>query len=68
MLNSIEAYADCGRKAAIARNENDESRAMFETHYCNRMVALESPHDRAIAKEAFAKAYRTARNVKRLIP
>lgn len=61
MLNSIESYAEAGRKAGIARNQHDESRARFETDYFRRMCALEKPADKAAARQAFDAAYRAAR-------
>lgn len=61
MLNDIEAYRDAGKKCAIARNQGDEARAMFERQHMARMCALESLEDARIARAAFDAAYKEAR-------
>lgn len=63
MINKIEAYEEAGRKCAIARNEGDEARAMFERQYLTRMCAVEKPEDSRKAREAFNSAYARARKV-----
>lgn len=61
MLNAIEAYAECGRRAGQARNVGDESRARFETEHMSRMLELEKLADKNTARDAFCDAYKKAR-------
>lgn len=63
MINDLEAYASAGRAAAIARNQRDEARAMFEADYFGRMRRMERPEDRAAATRAYEEAYRAARRI-----
>jgi len=68
MLNPIEAYQDCGRKCAIARNEGDEARAMFERQYLARMCGFETLENSRLARAAFDEAYKSARKVPSVKP
>jgi hypothetical protein len=63
MLNKLEAYEEAGRRCAIARNEGDEARAMFERSYLARMCAFEAPEDSRHARAAFHLAYALARKI-----
>ena len=60
-LNPLEAYADAGRKAAQARNQHDESRALFFTSWLRSALRLESEQWRKMAQQAFYEAYKTER-------
>ena len=65
MFNTEQAYIECGKRAAKARNESDESRAKHETDYFNRMRLCENMDngDREKARQLFDDAYRAARKV-----
>lgn len=63
MMNKIEAYEEAGRRCAIARNEGDESRAMFERQYLARMCGFETLENSRLARAAFDEAYKSARKV-----
>ena len=64
-MNMLDAYEECGRKAAKARNEGDEARATFEDQHYRKMRALETPEYRAQADRAYNVGYLAARNVRR---
>lgn len=66
MFNSLELYADAGRKAARAVNEGDAARANFERQHVGKMLALETPDNRRKAREAYDEAYRATRKVPRV--
>jgi hypothetical protein len=61
MLNSLEAYAESGRKTAEARNKRDEAGAMFEKDWFTRARRLEKEEDRAAIDLIYNEAYRAAR-------
>lgn len=61
MLNNLDLYRDCGTRCAIARNQKDESRALFESQHMRSMAALERGDDKAAARAAFDDAYKAAR-------
>ena len=61
MLNSLEAYAESGRKTAEARNKRDEAGAAFEKDWFNRARRLEKEEDRAAIDLIFNEAYKSAR-------
>lgn len=63
MLNTIEAYAECGRKAAEARNQRDEARAQHWKNHFQAMRNLEQGDDRIRAYQAYNDAYTAARIV-----
>lgn len=50
MLNTLEFYFDIGKKVATARNERDESRAIFEMDYLRRALGCEKREDRPAAR------------------
>ena len=57
MINSLETYADCGRKTALCRQRRDESGARSFREYFGRMRATEKPEDRPAATAAYNQAY-----------
>lgn len=63
MLNSKELYLEAGRRAAIARNQNDEGRYAFERDWFNRAHALEKDENKAVARQAFDDGFKEKRNV-----
>lgn len=63
MLNKLEAYEEAGRRCAIARNEGDEARALFERSYLARMCGFETLEDSRHARAVFYLAYAQARKV-----
>lgn len=63
MLNKLESYEECGKRAAIAQNQKDEGRYRHESHWLNRALALESAINKPIARAAYDRSYKEARNV-----
>lgn len=63
MINTIEAYTECGRKAAEARNQRDEVRAQHWKDYFQRMRNMEQGDDRLCAYNAYHDAYIATRNI-----
>lgn len=63
MLNPITAYAECGKRAAIARNEGDEARYTHEKRWCTSALGLEKSGDREFALIAYNMAYSEHRAV-----
>ena len=61
MLNSLEAYAESGRKTAQARNKRDEDGALFEKDWFTRARRLEKEEDRAAIDLAYNEAYKATR-------
>lgn len=62
MINSIEAHEIQGQLVAKARNENDESRAKFESDFHRRMMDLEVDHgDKTACRDAYQKGYKAER-------
>jgi hypothetical protein len=62
-LNPLEVYADAGRKAAIAVNQNDWPRSKFHSDWMRKACQLESPQWAKMAREAFDAAYKSARRI-----
>lgn len=58
MMNSLESYADAGRKAARATRNHDAATASHFSNWSNRAIRLESESDRTLAMKAYADAYR----------
>jgi hypothetical protein len=65
MLNDLEVYKECGRRAAQAVNQKDLARAGVERDYFSRMRRLEKPEDRDLVRLTYDNAYAAARTVKR---
>ena len=63
MLNRREAYTEAGRKAAEARNQRDESRAMHWVRHFRAMRAMEQGTDRDEARRLYDAAYTEARTL-----
>lgn len=63
MLNTVEFYADLGRKAAQARNHQDEACAQFHAEHFRQAKALEKRPDAQRANAAYRDAYAAVRNV-----
>lgn len=63
MLNTLEAYSECGRGAATAQNQRDTSRYDFHRSWLNRALSLEKPDDKSAAKAAYEAAYKETRVV-----
>jgi hypothetical protein len=66
MLNTLEFYFDIGKKVAVARNERDEARAMFERDYFNRCKGFEKREDKPAARAAYDAGFKAFRNVPRV--
>lgn len=64
MINTLETYRASGAKAGKARNQHDESRAVFEHNWFNRARRLESGQDRVEADKAFRAGYADERAFK----
>jgi hypothetical protein len=64
-LNPLEVYADAGRKAAIAVNENDWARADSWRRWLNEACRLESKQWATMARQAYEQAYVQTRRVRR---
>lgn len=60
MINSIESYAESGRKAGQAQRRGDSAHATFERDWFSRALRLEQGADRAAARMAWEGAYRDA--------
>jgi hypothetical protein len=65
IMNGLEVYEDCGRRAAKARNDGDEARAKFEDQHYRKMRALEPAGYRRQADQAYNSGYIAARNARR---
>jgi hypothetical protein len=63
MLNSLEVYADTGRKAAEAINDGDYARYRFHRDWLTRALALESKTAAETARNTYAYAYSLARKI-----
>ena len=63
MLNTLEFYFDIGKKVAVARNERDESRALFEMDYLRRALGCEKREDRPAARAAYDAGFKEYRNI-----
>lgn len=62
MLNSLEVYRDCGRKAGKARRHHDEGFAGEMNRWLWRAIALEAtPDDKHAARLAYDEGYRDGR-------
>jgi hypothetical protein len=66
MLNTLEFYFDIGKKVAVARNERDEARAVFEMDYLRRALGVEKREDKPAARAAYAAGFKESRNVPRV--
>ena len=66
MLNTLDFYFDIGKKAATARNERDEARAMFERDYFNRCIGVEKREDVAAARASYDAGYKAFRKTPRV--
>lgn len=66
MLNTLEFYFDIGKKVAVARNERDEARAMFERDYFTRALGVEKRDDKPAARASYDAGYKAFRNVPRV--
>jgi hypothetical protein len=62
-LNPLEVYAEAGRKAAEAVNENDWARSKFHSGWMRKAIALETDQWKQMARKAFDEAYKTTRRV-----
>lgn len=63
MLNSPDNYTEAGRRAAQARNQNDEQRAAAHAGHFRQMRNAERPEDREKVTELFRAAYADARHI-----
>lgn len=61
MLNTLDIYRECGKRAAVALNERDNGRYDHEHGWFRRALALESPENRLAAREAYDAAYKEHR-------
>jgi hypothetical protein len=66
MLNTLDFYFDIGKKVAVARNERDESRAIFEMDYLRRALGVEKREDKPAARAAYDAGFKEYRNVPRV--
>ncbi|MCK6422697.1 MAG: hypothetical protein L6Q73_17560 [Aquabacterium sp.] len=62
MLNALETYAECGRRAARALNQGDGCRYSFEHNWFRRAIGLETASDRPQANKAYESGFAAARN------
>jgi len=62
MLNNLEFYFDIGKKVAVARNERDESRAIFEMDYLRRALGVDKREDKPAARAAYDAGFKAFRN------
>lgn len=62
-MNELSAYAESGRKAGIAANEQDWSRVRFEQDWLRRAQALETEAYAREANLAWRTAYSSARRI-----
>jgi hypothetical protein len=63
MLNTLEFYFDIGKKVAVARNERDEARAIFEMDYLRRSLGAEKREDKPAARASYGAGFKAFRNV-----
>ena len=63
MVHSIAAYWDAGRKAAEARNEQDNAAAERHSEWFRKARNEESDANRYNVTEAYQKAYRQYRRI-----
>jgi hypothetical protein len=63
MLNSIEAYVECGKRAAKAMNQHDGSRYEHENGWFRRAKGLETGDNKLKAQAAYDEGYNYARVV-----
>ncbi len=63
MLNPIEVYEDCGRRAAEARNRGDEGSYRHHRAWWAKARALENDSDRKLADTAYDAGWKAVRNV-----
>lgn len=63
MVHSIAAYWEAGRKAAEARNEQNEAAAERESQWFCKARNTENKHNRDQATDAYQKAYRQYRRI-----
>ncbi len=68
MVNSPEAYYEAGKKAAIARNHNDEYGFRDWRSWHARARALESDENRRIANEEYERGWNDHRHIVRFEP
>lgn len=62
MLNSEQAYRECGRRAARALNEHDQGRYTHEARWKIIAVGMEQPEDRPAARAAYDAGFNETRN------
>lgn len=60
-MNSIDIYAESGRRQALAVNENDPARALLERNWRMKALQLEDEDYRREARKAADYAYQAAR-------
>lgn len=65
MLNTVQTYADCGKRCADAMNKKDPARYAHEQGWLRSAVWLEKPEHRPVARHAYDEAYTANRNVPR---
>ena len=63
MLNSIEVYVECGKRAAKAMNQRDGSRYEHENQWFRRAKGLETGDNKQKAQAAYDEGYNYARVV-----
>lgn len=63
MINTIEAYIECGKKAAKALNNKDANTYDFERRWYRQAFLMEDPQGKIAASEAYDKAFKETRNV-----
>ncbi len=61
MINTLEAYKECGKRAAVAMNQRDSCRYDSERDWFNRAIALENVNDRLLAGQYYESGYSSAR-------
>lgn len=62
-MNSVEAYVEAGKKAAIAMNQSDMGRYEHENGWFRKAKALEVGFNKEIAQRAYDEAYKFHRVV-----
>jgi hypothetical protein len=63
MINSIEAYKQCGHNAGRAHKIQDTGLYDFERRWFNAAMALESSADKPAIQAAYKAAYKAARGL-----
>ena len=63
MINPATAYAEAGKRAALAMNQRDQARFDLENRWYRLAKALEDDSGKLVASQAFEESYRENRNI-----